>query len=220
MVKTQEKGFTYKNQNCAHKIFTRKFLIDKLKELDLREIRYAGLPALSPVMEDYLMSNYQDLKMFLAERDLITYRKQKKLFKGVTGVYQDITHHQGNLLRARTNFPLNFIWFDLCGMLTKDTIDDIYSFFQVNSILPKGLFAITWTASREHGNQVDLYSQLQKRYQNTKLKELKDFKRNQIPEILVKMLSECSGRTFKSELCYPYKASTLQYMQFNALTWS
>ena len=201
-------------------MFTRKFLIDKLKELNPDVVHYAGLPALSPVMEDYLMSHYQDLKMFLAEINPIIYRKQKKMFKGVTGVYQEVTHHRGNLLSAKVNFPLNFIWFDLCGMLTKDTIDEMYSFFQMNSVLPAGIFAVTWTASREHANQVDLYSQLQKRYQDTDLKELKDFKRNQIPEILSKMLSECSGRTFKSELCYQYKASTLQFMQFNALTWS
>lgn len=220
MSTVHKENFTYKNQNCEHKKYTRKIIAEKLQELKLDSIRYCGLPALSPVLEEYLMFNYQDLKMFLAENEFpLVFKAQKRMFKRKLGVYQEVIHHYGNLLTASIGFPLNVIWFDLCGMIQKDTIDQIYTFFQRNSLEKKGLFAITWTAARERSNHLDLYTQLQKRYNDSEFSSYKDFKRNQLPEILTKMLQEASGRKFKSVICYPYQSATKGFMQFNALTW-
>ena len=216
----QQSNFTYKNENSRHKKHTRNFIVDKLKELSLDPIHYCGLPALSPVLEEYLLANYQDLKMFLAEGvKPLVFKEQKKMFKGKAGVYQEIVHYYGNLLTAPIGFRLNLIWFDLCGMLTRDTLDQMFSFFQQNALMSKGLFAITWSACREKGNQTNLYSQLQDRYGKTSFESLKDFKHNQLPEIFVKMLSEASGQSFKSEFSYQYKDRGTMLMQFNALSW-
>lgn len=217
----QKRNFNYNNAQCRHKIFSRKRLLEELRNQKITEVRYAGLPSKWPELEEFLMYKYSDLKMFLAEIKLDIYKQQKKiLFKNQLGVYQEVVHHYGNLLEATIEFPLNFIWFDLCSMFTETITNELFVFFQRNRIEDKGVFGLTWFATRERDNEKNLYKQLQAHYLKTDFESLKDYKKNCVDKVLEAMLSEITGKKFVCKTNMQYRSDTKAFMQFVVLTWS
>lgn len=202
----QETHDNFKDKDSANKQECREAFISGIEDLNLKQLRYVGLPARKAIVEKELLQTYFDAKLFLVETHKDIFKEQQKLdiFDNLT-VYQEINHENKNLFDCEVPFEINAIWMDLCGFLTPKTFEGIIKFIKSNKFEKKAIFAITLGASRERPESKELFNEIQQKHLGYIHDDLKNFRQFDFPIIFEQILSNETGNSFKHSLRLSYK---------------
>ncbi len=213
----------YVNGECRHKIQCRSDFQSCLIKLGLKDLRYVGLPALSPSLEKVLLEEYAKVTLFLAEVNPKIFKKQKKLFPSLyMFLDKNIIHKNSNIFECMIPFKMNAVWLDLCSMLQPNLFEQLSQWILSNRFDKEGIFALTFFASRERELHHNFYYALQANYNNTEYnKDLKDFRTKQLPKILTEYLKGLLGAEVKLLTHKSYIATSgIAPMQYFSFKWN
>lgn len=211
---------TYHNGECKNKALRRKSFFDAVTNSNIKGLRYAGLPHLSPFLEKDLLASYPNAKMFFAEKNYNVYKEQVPLFYDIrANNAQDTYHKHGDIFEQRVPYTLNAVWLDLCSMLSLKTYFDIRKFVLYNDFEKEGVFAFTFTASREHPLIVNFYKQLHNEYNKGQEFNLLNFREETLPKALKWLLKDCLTKNVTLLEAPRYVAKTKANMQFFLYKW-
>lgn len=217
----QAKNNNYRNEHSIIKAQSRDMFLDKLRELEIRQLRYVGLPSLSPFLEKELLDIYSDATLYLAEVNPMVFAQQKNVLPKKLKVYQRIMHTHDNVFSCYIPFAINAIWFDTCSIFNYALLENMKSFLIHNSLQEKGVMALTICASREQPTNVQFYNWLLGVNDMLPIDrhQLKEFRTKSLPVILCRTCSEYLGLRF--EICdvLPYKSDKGAMMQYFAFKW-
>lgn len=217
----QEK-LTFKNAACIKKEETRVMFFNDLSKLGITDLRYVGLPALSPILENKLMEEYYlAYSMYFAEMDKDVYKLGRKLYDDIPNV----SYVNTNILQAKIPFRANAVWLDLCSVISKQTFEGLMTFLNNNELEQRGLFALTIQGSREQPQQQEYFAKLQKAYLGTEFKSVNYFRHLCFPHILRTLFithAKCKITFMRS---HPYHSKSPNYksggqnMHYYSFTW-
>jgi hypothetical protein len=212
----QKNRDTYRNGDCMHKRSSRFILQGLLQSMFSRGSGLVTLtmPALSFQLEQFLLNDYYGHQDWV-EINSDIYKKQKRIVK----YYQDRDGMKTartineNVFDVKLDYPLHFVWLDLCSILTPIVLGGIANFAQNNTFNSaagghSALFAVTLRTCRELPSHQRFYRKLYKQYWNTPYKGLTHFRNNVMPLVLEKVLAEATESKIELVAQHTYSPSS------------
>jgi hypothetical protein len=217
----QEKTNNYKAGRSENKKKCRNMFLNAFTNSNFSTLRYVGLPALNPELEISFLKIYEDAEMYLVEINPFVFAEQKQIFPRPSNLnpYQYIYHTRDNIFRCSIPFKMNAVWFDLCGMIKPEMVDNLIQFNLQNNFQKEGIFAITFQSTRERKSNKGFYYALQMNYLHTEYETLRDFRKEGIPRVFMKIVSDTLNAKVQVIENFIYVATKVQ-MQFMLFKWT
>lgn len=208
----------YKDSDCINKKATRILFLEDLKSLNLKQIRYVGLPGQVFVIEKKICKLDREVHLFLAENDIEVYNKN---IEDLPFEDRNVYYRFGNITSFKIPFEINAVWLDFFSYFNESLFNNLKVFLERNQFERRGLFAITISTRRENAKAQKFAKELVKIYLNEAYKDLSHFREKQLVKILAILLKNAIGDVkVKLSIENRYLGYGSTPMQYYAFTWN